>query len=141
MTDVYWLVDRRVLLLSLTDESLTDEAWRAHFEHTRDLLATGHAPVYMIVDASRQSSFMSPSAARRFTQGGSPRQAADDGLEWTVLISRNMFVRFVASLLTQWLGGRMRAVDSLEEAVAFLAERDDTIPISASRLVASSAAD
>lgn len=57
------------------------------------------------------------------------RREPFSGIGWTVIIVSNPALRFVAGLLVQFTLTHFRVAASLDEALKFLAERDNTLTI------------
>jgi hypothetical protein len=122
---ILWLVDRRVLLVRVTEPFTSDVEWSAHFGRIHAALQQGITPVHLVIDLTNIVKFLNPAAAKQLAEkmnAVNANAATDQG--WTVLITSNTFIRFVGSLFTQWTGGRTRAVETLDDAIAFLVERD-----------------
>ncbi len=131
MSNMYWLVDKRVLVVTLTEPAgASDDDKAAYLLRTRDMIAQGIAPVFMVIDAREINTLVSPPTAKRI--GSSIQQTnqaqGDNGPAWMVMVSESMVVRFAGSLFAQWSGGKMRAVSMLEEALDFLNSRDASLP-------------
>ena len=142
MSYSYWLVDKRVLVVKLTEQAgMSDDDQSDYFLQLRNLVAQGIAPVYMAVDGREVTKLFSPVMAKRL--GSNIQQANQtqgvDGLAWMVIVSDNMAVRFVGSLVAQWSGGKMRAVSTLDDALDFLNSRDASLPQNLKRLISASA--
>jgi len=126
---IYWLVDKRILLLKPMGE-ITEAAIQDNFARVQSMLEGIESSVYLIVDSTEQHTVLSPSVAKKLAGvlRENMRAGIGDNVAWTILITNNVLMRFVTSLLVQWLGSKMRAFDSIQEALQFLMERDITLP-------------
>lgn len=126
---IYWLVDKRILLLKPMGE-ITEAAIQDNFARVQSMLEGIESSVYLIVDSTEQHTVLSPAVAKKLAGvlRENMRAGIGDNVAWTILITNNVLMRFVTSLLVQWLGSKMRAFDSIQEALQFLMERDTTLP-------------
>ena len=141
MSHSYWLVDKRVLVVKLTEQAGgADDDQADYFLQLRNTVAQGTAPVYMVVDGQEVTKLFSPLTANRLGSNIQQLNQAQstDGPVWTVIVSDNMAVRFVGSLVAQWSGGKMRAVSTLDDALDFLNSRDASLPQNLKRLISAS---
>ena len=131
MSNMYWLVDKRVLVVTLTEQSgASDDEKAAYLLRTREMIAQGIAPVFMVIDGREITTLVSPPTAKRIGSTIQQKNQAqgDNGAAWVVMVSDSMVVRFAGSLVAQWSGGKMRAVNTLDEALDFLNSRDTSLP-------------
>ncbi|HUN05022.1 MAG TPA: hypothetical protein PLQ56_00415 [Aggregatilineales bacterium] len=126
-----WLLENRILLiryqgtLTLKDlETYLPEAARMRDQANAFLGANGPL-VHTITDASQmeKNAISLPEAlqATRLTVNNQQR------VGWSVYISAGVIDRFFSTAGHQLAGVRYRAVDSIDEAVAFLKSVDDTL--------------
>jgi hypothetical protein len=129
MVNASWLIDKRVILLKPEGE-VTEEAIHANFLRVQEMRAEGIQPTYLIIDSTEQTGHLTPATAQKLAQGVREHLAREDGTvsRLTILVTKNMVVRFVMSLLVQWLGSSIRAFDTVTEAVEYLYARDTSLP-------------
>lgn len=138
MPPVYWLIEKRVLVLKPEGE-ITEAAVQENFRQVRECMADGTHPMYLLIDPRDQTGILTPAIAHKLA--GNVRENLlkldDTGFKWTLLITKNMLARFAMSLLMQWMGTNMRAFDSRGEALDFLARWDESVAAALSALPSS----
>ncbi len=128
---VSWLLENRIILIRYQGTvTLKDlESYLTETAHMRDqanaALGSNGPLVHTITDASsmEKNAISLPEAlqATRLTVTSQQR------VGWSVYISAGVIDRFFSTAGHQLAGVRYRAVDSIEEAVAFLKSVDDTL--------------
>jgi len=120
---VSWLVENRVLLV-VPPSILTREGVIEINDHLLQYLDTSTTPlVHSIWDDSHIKKFPPLSSqVKDFTFLKHPKQG------WNVAFGINKLSALAANVVSQTFRARLRLVNNLEEAAAFLHDLDDTLP-------------
>jgi hypothetical protein len=119
-----WLVKGRVLHARFWGEPRAADAYAINAEMLRMISADGVAPVHVIVDLIDVVRL--PSNMREIMGGMRIEQPQKSG--WTIIASRSVMARYIATLTAQFLRQKVRAVSDLDAAYAFLWATDSTLP-------------
>jgi hypothetical protein len=118
----YWYLDRRIIynhlrgIVTVEEAAALEDENFAHFEE-------GVPPVHIIVDVSDVEKLPTNiSQLNRMLQRGRP-----PSLGWIVMVGMNALGRVIGSLLCQAARVPFRTFDTLDEAVRFLQEADNTL--------------
>jgi hypothetical protein len=85
------------------------------------MIEAGTAPVYSLVDASKIEQF----PLKLNEMKGVFEQGSSDKLGWIIIYSiPNRFISFLATTFAQLIRKRYKVVDTLEDALAFVNERE-----------------
>jgi hypothetical protein len=121
---IKWVVPQRVLsIISLGD--INAEDYTTMFDQSYIELDQGIAPVHVITDNSNIKSY--PTDLRVYVKRRPEHPLTQGG--WIVIITKSATLRrFVQTALTLMLGSkRLRTVESLDAALAFLYTTDPTL--------------
>jgi hypothetical protein len=124
---ISWYVDKRVLYQRYQGTLTATDIIAADHEATT-YVDSGTPPVHIIADTSQVQKF--PLNLSESTRLLSNRAK---GLGWVLVISRNRALNFVISVALQVRGVDIRFVASLDEALVFLAARDQTLSLDSLR--------
>ena len=126
-----WLVEKRVTYLEYLGELTPDELAESEAANTVYLaeavpeLGKGLPLVHIVVDTSK--------ATKMPTNIGQLRKIihtnTDERIGWIVTITPNPIFRFLTSVIVQLVGQRMRQCETIAEAIAFLQDIDETLPV------------
>lgn len=126
-----WLVEKRVTYLEYLGELTPDELAESEVANTVYLaeavpeLGKGLPLVHIVVDTSK--------ATKMPTNIGQLRKIihtnTDERIGWIVTITPNPIFRFLTSVIVQLVGQRMRQCETITEAIAFLQDMDETLPV------------
>ena len=122
---VEWLVEKRVLL-SRYEGIITLEDARGQVREGNILLRQGIPLTHSIIDLSAVEKLPSLQLASEFMS--TDMSEVRDKLGWTIVITNNTFLKFASSLFVPMFKVRQRFYGSLDEALAFLQEDDNTLP-------------
>ena len=86
-------------------------------------LSSGVAPVHIVVDLTRMETIPT-NLKQNMSMGDYLRHP---NLGWTVLVGGNVLVNFMLSILSQVFQMKYTKRETVEEALAFLAEHDPTL--------------
>jgi hypothetical protein len=118
----YWYLDRRIIYNHLYGTVTLEEAAALedeNFQHFEE----GIPPVHIIVDMADVKKLpTSISQLNRMLQRGRP-----PALGWIVLVGVNPLARLIGSMLCQVARVPFRTFDTLDDAVRFLQETDNTL--------------
>lgn len=123
---VDWMVEGRVVLDRLSGEVTMDDIAQTS-ERITDLMRQGKPPmVHLIVELTAVEKLPMGIHIGKINQY--MMHTKEPNLGWSLVVTKSIFLRFLASVATQVARGRYRAFDTFEEAVAFLADVDATLP-------------
>lgn len=121
---VSWLVPRRIVYEQFTGD-VTVQDLRHNSELVAPMMAEGIPLVHTIIDVSAITSHPGINEIRNSTS-----MDIYDNEGWRILVGANAIAKFVGSIILQLMKRRFRAFDTLEEALQFLADQDDTLDLS-----------
>jgi hypothetical protein len=131
-TEMRWLVDRRVMLVEITG-TLTEADMNTNMQspQTLQMWEEGIPLVHMIVDMRGlvgtppikppKDRSLDPELKRKM-------DAIKMKTGWNITITHNTLVRFGASILGNLMQSRQRFFGTVEDALDFLQEQDETLP-------------
>ncbi|MBA3870668.1 MAG: hypothetical protein ABI970_06455 [Chloroflexota bacterium] len=122
---VAWFVEKRVLL-SRYEGIITIEDARGQVREGNALLREGIPLTHSIIDMSAVEKLPSLQLASEFMS--IDMSDVRDKLGWTIVVTNNKFLKFASSLFVPIFKVRQRFFGSLDEALAFLQEEDNTLP-------------
>jgi hypothetical protein len=123
--NVQWLVEKRILL-SRYEGTVTIEDARGQVREGNALLREGIPLTHSIIDMSKVEKLPSLQLASEFMS--TDLSEVRDKLGWTIVVTNNKFLKFASSLFVPIFKVRQRFFGSLDEALAFLQEEDNTLP-------------
>jgi hypothetical protein len=118
-----WLVDKRVIYVEF-EGRITKEELQQFVDEVKALLDEGIPLVHLITN-SLDMEKVDISMGTLRTLAGAYNLTGQLG--WTVDINNNPILKMFAGISSQFAGVRQRTVSSLDEAVNFLKENDDTL--------------
>jgi hypothetical protein len=119
-----WLLEKRILYQRFSGE-LTVDDFRQSIEEAGAFIAQGVPLVHAIADLLQVRKWPSLFEMNRIA-----RRSPYPGIGWTVVVVSNPALRFVASILIQFTMANYKMAASVDEALRFLAERDNTLDMS-----------
>lgn len=120
-TEIYWKMPQRVVYVRnyghMTVPDIRDsiEQMRAYYE-------TGTPLVHTILDVGDVTSYPNLLELRH---GLNLERSSQQG--WTIFVGAEGVARFICSVLAQLAGDRFRMFDTVDTAVTFLHEMDETL--------------
>lgn len=124
--ETFWYHEKRIIYHRYSGNILVTDVDEASLQSLNFTLE-GAPPVHVLVDLSGVSNF--PKSVNVFRAALKPAQ--DPGrIGWVIIFgSHNMLLRFTASTLAHIAGARsnVRVMDTLDQAIAFLEERDSSL--------------
>ncbi len=118
-----WLVPNRVILQQFYDKVTVEEINQSSSEHIA-LVQAGIPLVHTIIDTTAIE--LHPGIAE-LKQDLAIERADNEG--WRIIISTEGTTRFAASFAMQMIDQRHRLFDTLDDALEFLQEQDETIDL------------
>lgn len=118
-----WLVEKRVIYLKQSGIINYEELKESFYGH-QAMRKEGIAPVHVINDSTNIKSIsfgLSDIKKLLIISKSTPTQA------WYVVVTPNRFIRIIANIAAQFSGGKQRGFVSLEEAILFLEDVDDSL--------------
>ncbi len=123
---IRWYVEGRVILERAYGIVTMAELERFNEEVTREIVEHGTPPVHVVVDLTSVERY--PPSLREVLS--TMRRTTDRArLGWMVVAVQNPVLRFVASVVFQVAGTRLRMFSTVPEALKFLALMDDGITL------------
>ena len=122
--EVRWLQAPRIVLIRVWDELLLAEIWHGSAEVVQ-LFEAGTPPVHVVVDVTCMTDY--PLSVSSINQAGPFFRHANIGC-LTIYGIQSPAVRLILLLLSQMSSFELGIVDSFDAAIAFLRERDMTLP-------------
>lgn len=120
-----WLYPGRIIQIRYFDVVTRDDLG-TQSDTTQAMIAAGEAPVHIIVDLISMTKMdVGLNELRQILSSKDHSTTAMVG--WTLVLRHNSLVQFFASMAIQLLKARFTFVDTLDEALAFLRERDATL--------------
>jgi hypothetical protein len=119
-----WVVQGRVVLEKAFGDVTIEELVRFNAEVTTLIAEQGIAPVHVIVDLTNVGKY--PSSLKDIMS--TMRQRVPDKVGWMLVVTQNPIMRFVASIIFQLARLRVRMFQTIQEALDFLKENDDSLP-------------
>ncbi|MBZ0282014.1 MAG: hypothetical protein K8L97_14845 [Anaerolineae bacterium] len=116
-----WYVDKRILYQRFYGD-ITLEDFKQSVEAVGAFVAEGHPLVHAIADVLDVEKWPPLTKLSKFA----PRQGFP-GMGWTLIIVSSPALRFVTGLLVQFTMSNFRMAATLNEALEFLTERDNTL--------------
>jgi hypothetical protein len=125
--EVTWLVAGRIILDKLSGNIQMDEIATTSELITNLVREGSPKQVHLIVHILEVNKLPVGINVGKVNQY--MKHTQEPNLGWTLVITTSMFLRFLASVVTQVAGGRFRAFATYEEALAFLQELDSTLSL------------
>ncbi len=126
--DIYWLVQKRVLVYRL-DGDYDLEIMRLGAQDVHQHVLTGQPPVHLIIDTTNLTS---PSADFRGPMNDLQEYRGQQEMGWTVLVASSALVRFFGNVAARLLQTNFRIAYSFDEAVSLLWKLDPLVEQAAS---------
>ena len=118
-----WIVEERVMLTRLIGH-LTVEDMAANAQRGTIMIDSGVAPVYSLVDASLIEHF----PLKLNEMKGLTEQGSSDNLGWIIIYGiPNRILAFLATTFVQVIGKNYKVVNTLEDALEFIRNREGTL--------------
>lgn len=122
--ELKWHYPQRILLFRLYGDVTLEDVRLALLE-LGNWGDQGTAPMYTIAHTLDVTSFP--------TNLNEIRKIAylerHPNIVWTVLVSRNKLINFIASVFTQLSGTTFRAFDNIDDALEFIALKEPSLPL------------
>jgi hypothetical protein len=128
-----WYVDQRILYEYIYGD-ITFEELGALSTQVRAMYDVGTVVVHTLIDVRDIEHFPQVNLKEMFSQ---VRSVPTENSGWVVIITGNKVIRFLSSVYFQFNQRRFHTVETLETALAFLAERDVTLDADTLRAAAS----
>jgi hypothetical protein len=125
--EVSWLVPQRIVYEHFTGD-VTVQDLRHNSEVVAPMMAEGIPLVHTIIDISHITSHPGINEIRNSTS-----MDTYDNEGWRILVGASAVAKFVGSIVLQLMKRRFRAFDTLDEALQFLADQDETLDLSENR--------
>jgi hypothetical protein len=122
--EVSWLIPQRVIYERFSGEVTLDDI-RRNSELVAPMMAEGIPLIHTIIDVAAVTSHPGLNEIRNST----PMDTYDNE-GWRILVGANAVARFVGSIILQLMKRRFRAYPTLEEALQFLENQDDSLDLS-----------
>jgi hypothetical protein len=122
-SQIRWLVDKRIIYMS-TSGTVTMDDVRSCNLAIMEMLEVGTPFIHVISDSTdmqKNEIGLGDLVTMIKTVPSSPKMG------WSIYVSKNKLDRFFASVTMQLSKTRNREFDSVEKALAFLMENDDTL--------------
>jgi len=126
---IEWYVPKRLILEKAFGDVTMEELLRFNAEVTKLIADEGVTPVHVIADLSKVGRY--PSSLRDIL--GTMRQNNPEKMGWMVVVTENPMMRFVASIIFQIARLRLRMFPTMQQALAFLAETDETLALTSKK--------
>jgi hypothetical protein len=120
-TEIRWHVPQRVIYVRFFD-TMTMDAIIESMNTINQYFDEGIPLVHIIMDVGDVTAYPSLTDLARGL-----KYERNDKQGWSIYVGAQGVARFVASVTSQLSGSRFRMFDTLEEALAFLAEQDETL--------------
>ena len=122
---INWQIEGRVLYERIYGDTTIEEL--TELNGAVNILISQQAipPMHVIIDLSDIAHY--PTNLREIA--GTMRTNDRSKLGWTVIITQNRFVRYIASITIQLAGARFRIFGELPEAYRFLTSVDDSLSL------------
>lgn len=118
-----WVVEKRVLLQTLTGDYDVDEM-RRQIPRFEAILQEGIPSLYLIIDQTGMTSF--PKKFREPIQMMEPLNRKYD-VQWTIIITSNSMFRFFGSIVSNVFKVQFRAVATLDNAYELIGRIEPTL--------------
>jgi hypothetical protein len=122
--EVSWLVPQRIVYERFTGE-VTVQDIRQNSELVAPLMAEGIPLIHTIIDVSDITAHPGINDIRNSTS-----MEIYEGEGWRILVGANAVARFVGSIILQIMQRRFRAFSTMDEALQFLDDQDDSLDLS-----------
>ncbi|HEX2622874.1 MAG TPA: hypothetical protein VHL11_22095 [Phototrophicaceae bacterium] len=119
-----WLIDQRIVYQRFYGD-VTVEEFAASVKEIQQFIESSSLLVHGIGDLSEVQKYPSLLQLSKVAQ----RNHHFKNLGWTVLVVTNPLLRFFGSVLAQFTVERLRTVSTMQEALEFIASRDQNISI------------
>ena len=126
--EVYWYKERRVLYERLYGDLTLDDVLDAT-QSQRQFAADGIPLVHTIADVSEVARFPTNISLINSNIGNHDPKV----FGWNVIVGTNPMIRFIVKVLAQLGSGQYHPVETIEDAIAFLIEQDETLADMASQ--------
>jgi hypothetical protein len=118
---ISWYLDKRIVLVQYSG-TLTSTELQTAIPETFRMMDGGIPPLYMVIDVSAVEKFpMNLGELKRFTEAKHP------SLSWVGMVGMNPLARFIISALSQFADLKIRPVNTVEEAVAYFSDIDNSV--------------
>jgi hypothetical protein len=118
-----WYVEKRIFYQRFYGVVTLDD-FPASMAQTEAHIAAGTPPVHAIADLRDIEKYPPLFRLSRIA-----RRTQFDGMGWTIILVTNPILRFIGSMLTQFMVSNYRTVATLEDAVEFLRTYDSTLTL------------
>ncbi len=118
-----WLIPQR-LVITRAWGTISLEDLQTMNAESNGLIQTGIPLVHLLLEFSQVKRF--PTGLREIKEV--TRNSSPDAIGWTVLITGNSLVRFIASAIVHAVGARVRMFEDSAAALNFIYEQDNTLP-------------
>lgn len=119
-----WYIENHILLTTYAGD-VTIEDIKQQYEEGIALSESVDTPlVHLIVELNDLTSFPKRIADYKSVAGEKARNSG-----WVVLVGDNKMIRFIASIVSQFMKTRYTYVSTREEALSYIQERDPSVPI------------
>jgi hypothetical protein len=122
--EVSWLIPQRIVYERFSGE-VTVEDIRHNSDLVAPMMAEGVPLIHTIIDVSEITGHPGLNEIRNST----PMETYD-GEGWRILVGANAVARFIGSIILQIMQRRFRAFQTMEEALQFLEDQDETLDLS-----------
>ncbi len=119
--DIRWGVENHLIQTTLHGSMTLEELIQLTDRMLQLVDSSSHPIVHFMVDVRQIQTYLPLQEVIKLR----PHLATHPGSGWLILISNNKTLTFISTLVNG-TKSRMRAFQTIEEALAFLRERDDT---------------
>lgn len=123
-SQVKWLVERRVLLLS-ADAELTPESFQVAMKQAVDMAASSTCLTHMIIDGT-EVNYISAYMVQMMKEAISLNTVS--GFRWTVVIPESAHMILFSTMISTIMHRPVQLASDIQNAYAFLARIDPTLP-------------
>lgn len=118
-----WLIPQR-LVITRAWGTISLEDLQSMNAESNGLIQSGIPLVHLVLEFSQVKRF--PTGLREIKEV--TRNSSPDSIGWTVLVTGNSVVRFIASAIVHAVGARVRMFEDSATALSFIYEQDNTLP-------------
>jgi hypothetical protein len=121
--DVSWVVENRISLVRFISEITLDEMRQANQDSIAYIQQGSPGLLFhSILDTTQLEKF--PMKLNLLTDDSVGSYRKEPNLGWILLISHNRMISFLSSMTVQLTQTRFRVLQTVDEAIAFLKDRD-----------------
>lgn len=123
--EMRWFVENRIILTRYTGNITSDDI-REQMGQTKNLMMEGTPLIHSIIDLSQIEKWPPLNVVNEFRSIDISEVRQKMG--WSIIVVDNMLLKFGTSLFSPIFKLRQRIFSTLDEALIFLQQEDNTLP-------------